>query len=271
MQIESDMNRIKFFIVVSLLFACKTYAGLSDTSKYFGGSGEGYALYSFSDSLVTPGYAKYFGGAGNGYYFLHHDQPLPVELTSFSFSILNSRDVLLKWRTENEFNNSGFDIERAVQLNNSANLLWKKISFVSGNNIIAHADYYFTDKKLSSGSYLYRLKQIDFNGSYRYYFLSSEVEIGVPQKYNLSQNYPNPFNPSTTIDFDLPFESKVVLSVYDVSGREILKLADKIYMAGYHTIEFGGGNFSSGIYFYVFNVESGNTKFHSVKKMIMVK
>jgi hypothetical protein len=65
------------------------------------------------------------------------------------------------------------------------------------------AEYSFTDKNLSSGTYKYRLKQIDFNGNYKYYELNTDVIIGVPLTSKLNQNYPNPFNPTTTISFEL--------------------------------------------------------------------
>ncbi len=62
-----------------------------------------------------------------------------------------------------------------------------------------------------SGKYYYRLKQIDFDGTYQY-AKSIEVDMGLPSNYSLEQNYPNPFNPSTTIRFALPMNAKVNIS-----------------------------------------------------------
>jgi len=57
--------------------------------------------------------------------------------------------------------------------------------------------YTFKDKDLTQGKYKYKIKQIEFNGSFEYFNIEVEVNLGVPEKYELSQNYPNPFNPIT--------------------------------------------------------------------------
>ncbi|MCH8837957.1 MAG: T9SS type A sorting domain-containing protein, partial [Candidatus Marinimicrobia bacterium] len=71
--------------------------------------------------------------------------------------------------------------------------------------------------------------------------------------YRLLLNYPNPFNPSTTTGFELPAASEVTLIVYDLTGREVTRLADGGYLAGYHQVAWDGRNASgrllpSGIY-----------------------
>lgn len=78
---------------------------------------------------------------------------------------------------------------------------------------------------------------------------------GFPGDFSLSQNYPNPFNPVTNISFDLPGRSEVRIAVYDLSGREVARLADGIEPAGRHTVQFNGGNLSSGLYFCKMNVD----------------
>ena len=87
---------------------------------------------------------------------------------------------------------------------------------------------------------------------------SNEIEI---------YNYPNPFNPTTTITFSLPKKDNVKLFVYDILGRELKKLADGIYEAGEHKIEFNASNLPSGVYFY--RMEAGN--FSQTKKLILTK
>ncbi len=98
------------------------------------------------------------------------DETLPVELASF-VSAINGRNVELNWATASETNNSGFDIERSnvrVQTSNE----WTKIGNVEGNGTInSQMNYSFADKNLASGSYSYRLKQIDFNGNFEYFNL----------------------------------------------------------------------------------------------------
>jgi len=193
---------------------------------------------------------------------------LPVELASFT-SLVNKNDVTLKWTTSSEENNSGFDIERKK----ISEINWNKIGFVKGKgNSSSEVNYSYSDSKVESGKYNYRLKQIDYNGNYKYYDLVSEVEVGIPAKFTLLQNYPNPFNPETKIDFELPSDASVTLTVFDISGKQISKILNKQMPAGYHTSIFKADNISTGIYFYSIEAVSSNgTRFYSVRKMILVK
>ena len=189
------------------------------------------------------------------------DGVLPVELSGFS-SAVNANTVQLNWSTASELNNYGFDIERGV------NGLWTKIGFVNGNGTTNSAvSYSFTDRNLNVGTYSYRLKQIDYNGTETFHYLSDEVLIGVPGQFEISQNYPNPFNPSTKINYQLPVDGKVNISVFDNSGREVANLVNEFKSAGYYTAEFNASALASGVYFY--RISSGD--FSSVKKMMLVK
>ncbi|MBK8980779.1 MAG: T9SS type A sorting domain-containing protein [Ignavibacteria bacterium] len=90
----------------------------------------------------------------------------------------------------------------------------------------------------------------------------------IPVEYQLSQNYPNPFNPVTKINFSLPQESKVKLTVYDILGREIKRLiSNEFRTAGVYSMEFNGAGLSSGVYFY--KLEAG--KFVQTKRMVLIK
>jgi hypothetical protein len=92
-----------------------------------------------------------------------------------------------------------------------------------------------------------------------------------PKEYKLDQNYPNPFNPSTTIMYQLPYESKVTFKVYDILGSEAASLVNEVQTAGYKEVKFGGSKYSSGVYIYRLTAESSNGNFTSVKKMILIK
>ena len=169
----------------------------------------------------------------------------PVELSSFVSSI-SGREVTLAWTTSEEINNSGFDIERSA-----LNTDWTKIGFVQGNGTTNEIkNYTYTDKNLNSGNYNYRLKQIDFNGNFEYYNLGNEVIVNVPAQFSLYQNYPNPFNPSTKIDFEIPSDGNVKISVYDNSGKLVSVITNGFRAAGYYTVDFNASNLSSGVYFY---------------------
>jgi len=194
---------------------------------------------------------------------------LPVKLASFTCSV-SGRDANLNWVTESEYNNSGFEIYRKnIKEDN-----WTKAGYLKGQgNKETPTTYRFTDVKLNTGKYEYKLKQIDLNGNYTFLNLNSTIEIGVPAKFNLSQNYPNPFNPQTKIDFDLPSDSKVTILVYDLLGREIKRLVNnELKKAGYYTVDFDGSGYSSGTYFCRIIADPANgNDFSAVKKMILLK
>jgi len=193
--------------------------------------------------------------------------PLPVKLTNFTFSV-KERDLTLTWTTSNEQNNSGFQVERTISGSNS---IWIPLGFVKGKNSSGINNYQFTETKLSSGKYEYRLKQVDNNGNYKYYDLNNTVEIGLPVKYNLSQNYPNPFNPATKFDFALPENSKVKIDLYNVSGKKVLNIINENSLAGYYTKEINGNNLSSGVYFLVMSANSASKEYLLSKKLLLIK
>lgn len=190
---------------------------------------------------------------------------LPVELASFS-SLVNGRDVKMKWVTVSELNNTGFDIERK-----SLNDVWTKIGFAAGNGTVnTLTEYNFEDKNLQTGKYSYRLKQIDYNGNYEYHNLTNLVDIGTPSKFNLLQNYPNPFNPVTQINFEIPVDAMVNITVFDMSGREVKTLVNEMRTAGFYTVQFNASGISSGLYFYRITT-NGNEKFTMTKKLMVIK
>jgi len=206
---------------------------------------------------------------------------LPVDLASFTSSV-SRHNVTLNWATAGELNNSGFEVERLASRSGSmvngqwsmVNGQWSIVGFIQGSGTCAiPKNYFFNDRGLSSGKYKYRLKQIDYNGNFEYFNLSNEVDVGIPTVYHISQNYPNPFNPSTKLDYDLPEDGRVSLIVYDISGREIVKLIDEFKTSGYYTIQFNANGLSSGIYFYRLSVNSPREAddYVMTKRMMMVK
>jgi len=174
--------------------------------------------------------------------------PVPVELTSFNADVTGNT-VQLSWRTATETNNSGFEVQRARQ-NSGNSLVFEKVAFVQGaGNSTVITNYSYTDKNLNAGVYIYRLKQIDLDGSVSYSG-NVETEIGIAGSYELSQNYPNPFNPSTMINFSVPSASNVTLAVYNLNGELVTKLFEGFREAGNHSVEFNAENLPSGIYIY---------------------
>ncbi|HRE41798.1 MAG TPA: hypothetical protein PLG90_10745 [Ignavibacteria bacterium] len=197
------------------------------------------------------------------------DGPLPVELSSFT-ATAERNNINLNWTTATEINNSGFDIERK----SVGETEWSKIANIQGNgNSSEPKNYSYSDRNLSTGKYNYRLKQIDYNGNFEYFNLSSEISVGIPDNYDMSQNYPNPFNPATKINYDLPFDSRVSLKVYDMLGREVFSVLNNEQInAGYHTAQINFGSMASGTYFYRIIAKGVNGKeFVTTKKMVLVR
>ncbi len=91
---------------------------------------------------------------------------------------------------------------------------------------------------------------------------------GIPLVFALHQNYPNPFNPSTSIQFDLPRDTRVTLRIYDITGRLVATLFNnELKTAGYYSVMFNANSYASGVYFY--KIEAGPNVVS--KKMVLVK
>jgi hypothetical protein len=169
---------------------------------------------------------------------------------------------MLSWSTATEINNSGFEVERKQENSN-----WSNVAFVNGSGTTSsEKKYSYFDGSLTAGKYQYRLKQIDFDGSFEYSKVV-DVDVNAPSKFELSQNYPNPFNPSTKISYSVPKTGYVSLKVYNALGQEVAGLVNGVKEAGIHTIEFNAVNLNSGIYFY--KLEAGDIT--QVKKMTLIK
>ncbi|MBK7629794.1 MAG: choice-of-anchor D domain-containing protein [Ignavibacteriales bacterium] len=188
---------------------------------------------------------------------------VPVELFSFSGSCENGK-VNLNWVTATEINNQGFEIQRKT---GSVNNSWEKIGFEQGSGTTTEPSYYtFTDDSPVHGKIYYRLKQLDYDGTFEY-SEEIEVELGIPITYSLEQNFPNPFNPITTIKFAIPISGNVKLIIYNSLGEKIESIVNGFLESGFHKFNWDAGRYSSGVYYY--RLESEN--FNSVKKMILLK
>ena len=158
-------------------------------------------------------------------------------------SSVSGNEVTLNWQTATETNNQGFYIERKKFGQ------WEKRGYVNGKGTTTeYQNYKFKETVNSFGTYQYRLKQVDLNGSYHY----SDVvlaEVGLPQKFYLSQNYPNPFNPTTKLQFQLPVRSDVTITLHNTLGEKVADLYSGETSPGTHELSIDGSNLSSGIYF----------------------
>jgi len=197
---------------------------------------------------------------------LESENFIPVELTSFIASIINNQ-ILLNWITASELNNRGFEIQQSFD-----NESFTRIDFVAGSgSTTEQRNYNYTVKNAPAGLQYYRLKQIDFDGSYEY---SPVIEIDgpLPAEYVLNQNYPNPFNPSTAITFSLPVDSDVQLSLYNMLGQKVADITNAQFQAGTHKVDFSAEGLSSGTYIYVITaIGSNGVDFVEAKKLTLMK
>jgi hypothetical protein len=163
---------------------------------------------------------------------------VPVELTSFTANVSNG-NVILSWATATETNNSGFEIERDGNV----------IGFVPGFGTTTEPKAYsFTDNPTGGNTFTYRLKQVDFDGTYEY-FDAIEVSFNV-NTFTLYQNYPNPFNPSTMIKYELNEAGNVSLKIYDVLGKEVSTLVNEYQTPGIYEVNFNANNTATALYIY---------------------
>jgi len=103
--------------------------------------------------------------------------------------------------------------------------------------------------------------------------VTSVEEISLPDRFALHQNYPNPFNPSTTITYELPVESRVHLTVYNLIGAQVATLVNQLQPAGAKSIQFSADGLPTGAYFYKIEATplNGERPFQQVRKFVVMK
>jgi hypothetical protein len=251
-----------------------------------GGSDEYNDLFGHANSLGLAYIWVWYGGAidfttlgslcdaawQNGWLNKVPGNPLPIQLSSFTAAATAQNAVQLKWTTLTEVNNFGFEIQKSPGQPNNYQTIPN--SFVPGHgttNVPHH--YNYTDSNASVGTWYYRLKQIDLDGTVCYSdgilvdVLMDVEESPLPTTYSLDQNYPNPFNPSTTIEFALPDAGYVSLKVYNVLGKEVAMLVSSELTAGRHEARLDAAELASGTYLY--RLQAG--AFVDTKKFLLLK
>jgi hypothetical protein len=208
------------------------------------------------------------------------DHPLPVELSSFEAEVVNN-EVLLKWSTESEINNQGFEVLRSEAEESGYEVLssyqHNPDLLGQGNTNGSHEYSYKDDTIERSSTYWYKIVDVGLNGE-RYFHppINLAVELTpILKNFELSQNYPNPFNPDTRIEFGVPDKGRSIrieIGVYDILGQRVRRLVNKEYEPGYHYVVWDGRNDSglqlgNGIYFYYLK----SRDWYNLKKMILIK
>ena len=212
-----------------------------------------------------------FSTNSNGLYRIVRETPVPVELASFS-GVVEEGKVMLQWLTISEFNNFGFEVQRQHESETE----YRQIGFVNGNGTssLPHS-YDFVDEQPRPGVNLYRLKQIDNNGSFEFSH-AIELQVEAPSSFVLKQNYPNPFNLSTRIAYQVPIKQseniRFSLSIYNLRGQLVRTLFDGAKGAGFYQETWDGRDrlgqiVPSGIYLYQLQTQD----FRQAFKMTLLK
>ncbi|HZW38037.1 MAG TPA: T9SS type A sorting domain-containing protein [Ignavibacteriaceae bacterium] len=229
----------------------------SDTGKTFT-----YANFTgYIAKIIYDDFNTIYLATGAGIYRTNYFAT-PVELISFNAVVTDG--IELNWSTASETNNKGFEVQRSYDNSN-----FISIGFVNGAGTSSeNKSYSFVDKSLKPGTYFYRLKQIDFDGSYKYHktITVNYIDKNIPDEFILYQNYPNPFNPSTKIKYFINQDAQVELKLLTPMGEENL-LEKGLKSAGEYEYIFDGSKLSSGIYF--MKVIVGNES--KIIKMILMK
>lgn len=181
------------------------------------------------------------------------NDPLPIKLEYFT-SVLINNTVKLNWKTADEINNSGFEIYR----NNY------KIGFIKGKNCASL--YNYTDNNLLSGTYYYKIRQIDYNGNYEEFSPNiNPIDVKTPNKIDFTI-YPNPFNSVTRLRYTLKRAADLKINIYNISGKLIKRIYDGYKSEGYYEQSINDSEMSSGVYILKIQIEDFN---QSVKLVLL--
>lgn len=192
-----------------------------------------------------------FTGPGQAYSvgtFAGLDVQLPVEFSSFG-ALSNGNHVELNWVTQSETSNAGFGVERRVA--NGSEDTWTELGFVEGAGTTAQVQQYaFVDDKVpfTARQVFYRLRQVDFDGTVS---LSAEVEVemALPQEFEVQPVFPNPIRERGTLRVALPQTAEVEATVYDVVGRRVGVLLAGEQEGGRHELPLDTSVLPAGVYF----------------------
>ncbi len=175
-----------------------------------------------------------------------------------------NKNVILNWNTYSAALGT-FEINRTI----SGKDQWSSVGSVASDGL---STFKYKDASVpGNGKFSYRIKYVGKDGSYAFSDIL-DVET-LPVNYALEQNYPNPFNPSTTIRYQLPYDSKVSLIVYNILGEKVQELLNGIQTAGSYNNVWNAGTLASGVYFLRLNAESKATgeNFSKIIKLMLVK
>ncbi len=192
------------------------------------------------------------------------DQSLPAEIRNFEASY-SKGFVHLTWTVENEIENQGFIIARrsysdadslervighfsndAALLGNGSSSLARQMEWQDAG-VIADSRYHYTLKSQNFAGIIFTEASVEIETS------SNKVPPAIPEEFAVQPLFPNPFNSGTMIDYALPEDARVIITIYDLTGKLVTILKDQVESAAYHQMRWDPGQtISSGIYILVF-------------------
>jgi len=198
--------------------------------------------------------------------------PLPIQLASFTGTVISQNRVRLDWTTLSETRNYGFEVQKRRDTLTSFATIPNSFIPGHGTTIDPHS-YSFTDSTAALGRWSYRLRIRDSSNELTYSepiwvnVVTSVADSRTPSKFYLEQNFPNPFNPSTTIRYTLPKQTHVVLKVFNHLGQEIATLVNAVEQEGQHEVRFGTSILASGSYYCRLEADG----FSETKQLMLLK
>ena len=180
-------------------------------------------------------------------------------------SAKNNGKVLLEWYTASESNNKGFNIERAVYQSNNNLLKFEKIGFVNGNGTTSlPKKYVFDDAPLGGKKFVYRLKQVNYDGIFKY--SESRVINLFGFDYALYDIQPNPVSSNAIIKYQLPADDNINISIYNIEGKLIKTIASGFKQSGIYQEFISTKEFLPGNYIY----KMTTSRFYNSKKFVVI-
>lgn len=186
--------------------------------------------------------------AGSGALFSPGQTPsggaLPVELTSFD-AVTNGGDVTLRWQTATETNNSGFEVQQRTDQG------FTEVGFVEGAGTTAQPQsYQFQLQDLPAGTHIFRLKQVDLDGTATY-TRQVEITVALEETFKLGSAYPNPFRSDASFTLQVQETQDVRITIYNALGQRVREVFRGTVQANApRTFTIDGATLPSGLYLY---------------------
>ena len=181
-------------------------------------------------------------------------------------AVQNGASVILQWLSAEDEDFNYHNVYR------------ENLDTIDSAAVFTTVDSFFVDLDIPTGSWQYYVTAVDSSGNESdpsetvSVILSSDLEPLIPAEFALHQNYPNPFNPTTQIRYDLPEDTYVSITIFDIMGRKVRSLINTNEDAGYRYMNWDATNdlgqpVSAGMYIYT--IQAG--EFRKTKKMVLLK